>query len=88
MAQGDDLFGIDGTALRLRSQRLNLLASNIANAATPGYQARDVDFDQVSKIAGAITPVPGGVGPMTVAMLISNCVSAAERGLHRPSPSA
>ena len=44
MAQGDGIFGIDGTALRLRSQRLSLLASNIANAATPGYQARDIDF--------------------------------------------
>jgi flagellar basal-body rod protein FlgB len=46
MAQGSDLFGLDGTALRLRSQRLTLLASNIANAATPGYRARDIDFDQ------------------------------------------
>jgi methylenetetrahydrofolate dehydrogenase (NADP+)/methenyltetrahydrofolate cyclohydrolase len=38
----------------------------------------DVDFDQVSKVASAITPVPGGVGPMTVAMLLSNTVQAAE----------
>jgi flagellar basal-body rod protein FlgB len=51
MAQGDGLFGIDGTALRLRSQRLNLLASNIANAATPGYQARDIDFDRAMSLA-------------------------------------
>jgi flagellar basal-body rod protein FlgB len=51
MAQRDGLFGIDGTALRLRSQRLNLLASNIANAATPGYQARDIDFDQAMSLA-------------------------------------
>ena len=40
----DDLFGIHGTALALRSQRLQMLASNIANAATPGYKARDMDF--------------------------------------------
>jgi len=33
-----------GAALLLRSQRLQMLASNIANAATPGYQARDIDF--------------------------------------------
>ena len=46
MALGDDIFGIDGQALRLRSQRLTLLASNIANAATPGYRARDIDFNQ------------------------------------------
>jgi flagellar basal-body rod protein FlgB len=40
----DALFGIHGRALTLRSQRLSLLASNIANAATPGYKARDIDF--------------------------------------------
>ena len=51
MAQGDGLFGIDGTALRLRSQRLTLLASNIANAATPGYRARDIDFNQAMGLA-------------------------------------
>lgn len=38
------LFGIHGTALELRAQRMGLLASNIANAATPGYKARDLDF--------------------------------------------
>lgn len=38
------LFGIHGTALQLRSQRMEVLASNIANAATPGYKARDLDF--------------------------------------------
>ena len=34
----------------------------------------DVDFDEVSKVAGALTPVPGGVGPMTIACLLSNTV--------------
>jgi len=38
----------------------------------------DVDFDAVQEIASAITPVPGGVGPMTVAMLMHNTVTAAE----------
>ena len=38
----------------------------------------DVDFDQAVEVAGAITPVPGGVGPMTVAMLLVNTVAAAE----------
>lgn len=36
----------------------------------------DVKFDEVEKIASKITPVPGGVGPMTIAMLMSNCVEA------------
>ena len=38
----------------------------------------DVDFDDVEPIAGAITPVPGGVGPMTIAMLMHNCVASVE----------
>ena len=37
----------------------------------------DVDFEGASKVAGAITPVPGGVGPMTIAMLLSNTLAAA-----------
>lgn len=39
----------------------------------------DVDFDAVAEVAGAITPVPGGVGPMTIASLLANTVAAAER---------
>jgi len=37
----------------------------------------DVDFDDVSTVAGAITPVPGGVGPMTITMLMSNTLRSA-----------
>jgi len=44
-----------------------------------GYRLTgDVDFDSVSPVAGAVTPVPGGVGPMTIAMLLSNTVKAVE----------
>jgi len=43
----------------------------------------DVDFDGVRKKASHITPVPGGVGPMTVTMLLDNTVAAAERGEQR-----
>lgn len=45
----------------------------------------DVDFDAVSKKVAAITPVPGGVGPMTVASLIKNCVTAKERQMKQKS---
>ncbi len=38
----------------------------------------DVDFDDVKDVAGAITPVPGGVGPMTIAMLMKNCAESLE----------
>jgi len=40
----------------------------------------DVDFDEVSKVAKAITPVPGGVGPMTIACLLSNTVECFKKG--------
>ena len=49
----DTLFGIHGTALALRSQRMGLLTSNIANAATPGYKARDIDFAAALKASAA-----------------------------------
>jgi flagellar basal-body rod protein FlgB len=39
------LFGIHGTALTLRSERMGIIAANIANAATPGFKARDMDFN-------------------------------------------
>lgn len=39
----------------------------------------DVDFENVKEVAGAITPVPGGVGPMTIAMLMQNTLTAAQR---------
>ncbi|MFN0265058.1 bifunctional methylenetetrahydrofolate dehydrogenase/methenyltetrahydrofolate cyclohydrolase FolD [Tepidamorphus sp. 3E244] len=47
----------------------------------------DVDYESAEKVAGAITPVPGGVGPMTIACLLMNTVFAAmdSRGLERPS---
>lgn len=43
-----------------------------------GKLCGDVDFDSVEPIAGAITPVPGGVGPMTVTMLLVNCLRSVE----------
>lgn len=43
-----------------------------------GKLCGDVDFESVSKVASAITPVPGGVGPMTVTMLLVNCLRSAE----------
>jgi methylenetetrahydrofolate dehydrogenase (NADP+)/methenyltetrahydrofolate cyclohydrolase len=47
-----------------------------------GKLCGDVDFDSVKDVAGWITPVPGGVGPMTIAMLLSNTLNAAEKALH------
>ena len=50
----DSLFGVHGAALAVRSQRMGVLASNIANASTPGYKAKDIDFQ--SALASLETP--------------------------------
>ncbi len=57
----DRLFGIHGDALQLRSRRMELLASNIANAATPGYKARDLDFAGALAASEAGRPVDAAI---------------------------
>ena len=49
------------------------------NRMENGKLCGDVDFDEVEKKAGYITPVPGGVGPMTIAMLMNNCLVAYQK---------
>ena len=49
------------------------------NRTPEGKLCGDVDFDTAKEVAGAITPVPGGVGPMTITMLLANTLEAAER---------
>jgi len=49
------------------------------NRLADGKLAGDVDFDAVRQVASLVTPVPGGVGPMTIAMLLGNTVKSAER---------
>ena len=58
---GDSLFGVHGAALAVRSARMGVLASNIANASTPGFKARDVDFKQ------ALGAAENGGGDLTAA---------------------
>lgn len=48
-----------------------------------GKLCGDVDFDSVAPVCSAITPVPGGVGPMTIAMLMSNCIASVEPEAHQ-----
>jgi methylenetetrahydrofolate dehydrogenase (NADP+) / methenyltetrahydrofolate cyclohydrolase len=55
------------------------------NRDEAGKLCGDVDFDSASAVASAITPVPGGVGPMTIAMLLENTLSAAHARLSRAS---
>ena len=56
------------------------------NRLPDGRLAGDVDFEAASQIASHITPVPGGVGPMTIAMLLANTVKSAERGAGLGAP--
>ena len=53
------------------------------NRNDAGKLCGDVDFDAVREVAGWITPVPGGVGPMTITMLLVNTIDAAERSLRQ-----
>ncbi|MFZ4687932.1 MAG: flagellar basal body rod protein FlgB [Polymorphobacter sp.] len=62
----DRQLGIHPDALRLRAQRLDIIASNIANAATPGYKARDLDFR--AALANASTGETTGVAGTSNAM--------------------
>jgi methylenetetrahydrofolate dehydrogenase (NADP+) / methenyltetrahydrofolate cyclohydrolase len=51
------------------------------NRMPDGKLCGDVDFESAKEVAGWITPVPGGVGPMTIAMLLQNTIEAVERSL-------
>jgi flagellar basal-body rod protein FlgB len=62
----DPLFGVHGKALEIRSQRMAMLASNIANAATPNYKARDIDFQK------ALAAATGDSGTSTDEAVQSN----------------
>jgi flagellar basal-body rod protein FlgB len=54
----ENIFGIHEQALQLHEQRLGVLATNLANADTPGYKARDIDFSAVLSHAAGETQLP------------------------------
>jgi len=54
------------------------------NRNEEGKITGDIDFESASKKAAAITPVPGGVGPMTIACLLKNTVDVAEKSFSKP----
>ncbi len=60
---GDSLFGVHGAALQVRGARMGVLASNIANASTPGFKARDIDF------RAALSAMEGGRDNMDAATM-------------------
>jgi methylenetetrahydrofolate dehydrogenase (NADP+)/methenyltetrahydrofolate cyclohydrolase len=80
--QGDILVAAVGKARMIRADMVKPGAIVIdvgINRLPDGKLAGDVDFEAVAEVASMITPVPGGVGPMTIAMLLGNTVKSAER---------
>ncbi|HSM05471.1 MAG TPA: bifunctional methylenetetrahydrofolate dehydrogenase/methenyltetrahydrofolate cyclohydrolase FolD [Longimicrobiales bacterium] len=72
---------IRGDMVKEGATVIDVGVNRVDDASTEkGYRlVGDVAFDEAKEVASAITPVPGGVGPMTIAMLLSNTVDAAER---------
>ena len=58
----ETLFGVHGAALEVRAQRMGVLASNIANASTPGFKARDIDFKAALAAVEGSQDQAGGIG--------------------------
>jgi len=78
----DVLFAAVGRARMVRGDWIREGAAVVdvgINRLPDGKLAGDVDFEPARERAGAITPVPGGIGPMTIAMLLANTALAAER---------
>jgi len=84
----DDMLSFHTQALRVRDQRQQVLASNIANADTPNYKARDLDFKAVMQGALAGAGTPGGVALAATAPghLAGNPGQAADAGLQYRTP--
>ena len=74
---------IDSTMVKPGAIVIDVGVNRVPDDLAPnGYRlVGDVAFEEVSELAGAITPVPGGVGPMTIAMLMKNTVQLANRSL-------
>ena len=72
---------VTGTMIKPGAAVIDVGVNRIPDAAAPkGYRlVGDVDFVSASEVAGCLTPVPGGVGPLTIAMLMRNTLEAARR---------
>ena len=70
---------ITGDMIKPGAVVIDVGMNRIPDGPNAGKLCGDVDFDSAKEVAGAITPVPGGVGPMTRAMLLVNTMEAAER---------
>jgi methylenetetrahydrofolate dehydrogenase (NADP+)/methenyltetrahydrofolate cyclohydrolase len=84
-AVGRPLF-VQGEWLKPGATVIDVGINRIDQADGATRLVGDVDYDTAKEVAGAITPVPGGVGPMTIACLLANTVTACCRALSLPEP--
>ncbi|HVN41564.1 MAG TPA: flagellar basal body rod protein FlgB [Steroidobacteraceae bacterium] len=75
IARNDPVLGIHGYALALHSQRMQVLAANLANADTPGYKARDLDFSE------ALSQASDPAVPLRVSTTHAAHIGASDAGL-------
>ncbi len=83
--QADILIAAVGSPKMIKAEMVKkgAVVIDIGVSRVDGKLYGDIDFDAVSEVASAITPVPGGVGPLTVASLIRNCVTAKQRQISK-----
>jgi methylenetetrahydrofolate dehydrogenase (NADP+)/methenyltetrahydrofolate cyclohydrolase len=72
---------ITGDMIKPGATVIDVGMNRYSSGPKQGKLCGDVDFDTASAVAGLITPVPGGVGPMTITMLLANTLESAERAL-------
>ncbi len=77
---------VTGTWIKPGATVIDVGINRVAGAEGKSRLVGDVDFGSVSQVAGAVTPVPGGVGPMTIACLLANTVTACCRANGLPEP--
>jgi flagellar basal-body rod protein FlgB len=82
-----DTLDFQGQSLSLRAQRQRLIASNIANADTPGYVARDFDFAQALREATAVLPAGQAMARTRAGHIAPGAAAAGEPALNYATPS-
>jgi methylenetetrahydrofolate dehydrogenase (NADP+)/methenyltetrahydrofolate cyclohydrolase len=70
---------VTGDMIKPGATVIDVGINRLQDGPDAGKLCGDVDFESAKEVAGAITPVPGGVGPMTITMLLENTVISAER---------
>jgi methylenetetrahydrofolate dehydrogenase (NADP+)/methenyltetrahydrofolate cyclohydrolase len=72
---------ITGDMIKPGATVIDVGMNRFSSGPNAGKLCGDVDFETAKEVAGLITPVPGGVGPMTITMLLANTLESAERML-------